>query len=74
MENITMKVDGKTLTITVDLSASGKTSSTGKTRLIATTGGAQSVDCNGREGVKVAINVMVPPGSVYKAPLKKVAG
>ncbi len=62
-----MGVDGKILTITIDLSARGKASSTGKTRLIATTGGSQSVDCDGREGVKVAVNVMVPPGSIYKA-------
>ena len=64
-----MRVDGKTLTITIDLSAPGKVSSTGKTHLIATTGGAvQLVGCDARDGIKVAVNVMAPLESVYKTP------
>lgn len=58
MENVEMKVAGDKLTITIDLAAAGKLSSTGKTMLIATTGGAQPVSHS--RGPKVAINVMVP--------------
>ena len=62
-----MRVDGKTLTIAIDLSAPGKVSSTGKTHLIATTGGAvQLVGCDARDGIKVAVNVMAPLDSAYK--------
>jgi hypothetical protein len=60
-ENIEYKVEGNKLIMTVDLKAKGELSKTGKTRLIASSRGAEPVDCNGaRKGVKVAINVMVP--------------
>ncbi len=35
-------------------------SNTGKTRLLASTGGAAAVDCS-VAGLKVALNVMIPP-------------
>jgi hypothetical protein len=61
MENVEIKVDGNKLVITVlDVTASGKPSSTGKTRLIASTGGAFPVDHPKVKGIKVALNVMVP--------------
>ncbi len=60
MENVTIKVTGNKLVIEVDLTAEGRPSSTGKTMLIATTGGAERIDCK-RRGVKVALNVMAAP-------------
>jgi hypothetical protein len=61
MGNIQTKVEGSKLIVTIDLTNAGKLSSTGKTKLIATTGGAISIDCGKvREGVKLAVNVMVP--------------
>jgi hypothetical protein len=61
MDNIDVKVDGKKLVITVlDVTARGKASSTGKTRLIAGTGGALAVDHPTVKGLKIALNVMVP--------------
>jgi hypothetical protein len=59
MENIDMKVTSDKLLITVDLKAPGKLSSTGKTKLIASTRGAISVEYKNR-GVKAAVNVTVP--------------
>jgi hypothetical protein len=59
VDNVDMKVVGDKLTITVDLKAKGKPSSTGKTLLIASTRGAVAVDHN--RGVKVALNVTVQP-------------
>ena len=43
MKNVQMSVDGKTLTITVDLSGNQGRSKSGKTVIIATTGGNQPV-------------------------------
>jgi hypothetical protein len=61
MENIEVKVDGNKLVITVlDVTSPGKPSSTGKTRLIASTGGSLPVDHPKIKGLKVALNVMVP--------------
>jgi hypothetical protein len=59
MDNVEMKVTGDKLVITVDLSRPGTASKTGKTKLIASTRGAEPIECN-RRGVKVALNVMVP--------------
>jgi len=60
MDNIEVKVEGNKLVITVlDLNR-GKPSSTGKTRLIASTGGSLPVDHPKIKGLKVALNVMVP--------------
>ncbi len=54
-----MKVTGDKLVITVDLTKPGSLSSTGKTKLIASTRGAVSVEYKNR-GVKAAVNVTVP--------------
>lgn len=54
-----MKVVGDNLVLTIGLKATGKRSSTGKTMLIASTGGAVAVPYGSRQ-VKVAVNVMVP--------------
>jgi hypothetical protein len=61
MDNVEMKVAGDKLVITVDLTRPGVASKTGKTKLIASTHGAEPVECK-RRGVKVALNVMVPNG------------
>jgi hypothetical protein len=61
MDNVEMKVTGDNLIITVDLSNPGIASKTGKTKLIASTHGAEPVACK-RAGVKVALNVMAPNG------------
>jgi hypothetical protein len=61
MENMEVKVDGNKLVITIlDVTNPGKPSSTGKTRLIANTGGSLPVDHPKIKGLKVALNVMVP--------------
>ncbi len=60
MDNVVMEVNGKTLVITVDLTAAGTPSSTGKTLLIASTRGAVPVVGGPRQEVKVALNVTVP--------------
>lgn len=54
-----MKVVGDKLIITVDLTKPGTPSSTGKTKLIASTRGAVAVEYKSR-GVKVAVNATVP--------------
>jgi hypothetical protein len=53
--NVTCKVEGTTLTLTVDLSAKGSMSASGKSEVIATTSG--NLDVPGAEGVKVGLNV-----------------
>jgi hypothetical protein len=45
--------------ITIDLKAEGSLSSTGKTKLIASTRGAVAVEYKNR-GIKAAVNVTVP--------------
>jgi len=61
MENLDVKVEGNKIVITVlDVTQKGKASSTGKTRLIAGTGGALPVDHPKVKGIKIALNVMVP--------------
>ena len=55
-----MKVTGDKLVITIDLTGAGVPSSTGKTKLIASTRGAVPVDYAKRPGIKVAVNVTVP--------------
>ena len=60
MTGIEMKVAGDKLVITVDLSAKGVPSSTGKTLLVASTRGAVPIDYAKRPGLKVAVNVTVP--------------
>ncbi|HVH73298.1 MAG TPA: hypothetical protein VM755_00125 [Stellaceae bacterium] len=57
MENIDMKVDGDKLVLTFDLKAPGKVSSTGRTKLIATTRGAVPVP-HAKRAVTLAVNLM----------------
>ena len=55
MQNVEMKVEGNKLTITADLSKDFGPSKSGKTIIIATTGGNVSVP--GHEAVKVGLNI-----------------
>ena len=56
MKNVDVKMNGKIMTITVDTSKDFGPSASGKTIIIATTGGAQDFD-----GVKVGLNVYRKP-------------
>ena len=56
MKNVSMKQDGKILTITVDLSKEFGLSKSGKTKIIASTEGNQSIT-NGDDVVYVGVNV-----------------
>ena len=58
MENLELKVEGDTLVVRIDLKAPGTLSSTGKTKLIATTRGAVTVPYAKRR-VSLAVNAMV---------------
>lgn len=55
MTNVDMKLDGNRLIITADLSKDFGPSKSGKTTIIATTGGNVSVP--GHEAVKVGLNI-----------------
>ncbi|MDI7267746.1 MAG: hypothetical protein QME96_07120 [Myxococcota bacterium] len=55
MKNVEMKVDGDKLTIVVDLSKEFGPSSSGKTIIIATTEGNQTVP--EKDGVRIGLNV-----------------
>ncbi len=55
MKNVEMNVDGDILTIKVDLSKEFGESSSGKSIIIASTEGNQSVPEN--EGIKIGFNV-----------------
>ena len=57
-ENVQMRVEGSILVIEVDLSQSLGPSASGKSEIIASTGGNVSVP--GREEVKVGLNVYRP--------------
>jgi len=57
-ENIQMKLEGNTLVITVELSKTYGPSASGKSEVIASTGGNISVP--GQELVKVGLNVYRP--------------
>lgn len=59
MDNVTMKVTGNRLTIEVDL-VEGTPSSTGKTKLIGTTGGNIPIPGYKDQSVKVGLNVTRP--------------
>ena len=58
MENVQMHMEGNTLLIAVDLSQTLGLSSSGKSEIVATTGG--NVGIPGREEVKVGLNVYRP--------------
>lgn len=55
MQNVAMKVTGTILTITVDLSKKLGISKSGKSQIIATTGGNVSVE--GKPEVKLGLNI-----------------
>jgi hypothetical protein len=57
---VDMKVTGDKLIVTIDLSAKGTPSSTGKTLLVASSHGAVPVDFPKRAGMKISFNVTVP--------------
>ena len=57
-QNVEMKISGDKLIITVDLSKNFGLSASGKSVLIASTGG--NVPVPGREEVKVGINIYRP--------------
>jgi len=59
MKNVEMKVEGNILTITVDLSKEFGLSSSGKSMIIASTEGNQSVE--GKEEVKIGLNIYKKP-------------
>lgn len=60
MDNVEMSVSGNKLTIVVDLSKPGTVSSTGKTKLLASTRGAQPVAYDKIAGIKASLNVTIP--------------
>lgn len=60
MKNVEMSVEGNILTITVDLSKEFGPSSSGKTIIIASTEGNQTVPKT--NGVKIGLNVYKYPG------------
>lgn len=55
MQNINMEVKGDKLTIVVDLSKSHGNSKSGKSVVIATTGG--NADVPGKSGIKIGLNI-----------------
>lgn len=59
MKNIEMKLDGKVLTLTVDLSQEFGLSSSGKSLIIASTEGNIAVP--GKEEVKIGLNIYRKP-------------
>ena len=58
MNNVIMKVDGDKLHIVIDLKAKGAVSKSGKTMIIAGTGGF--VSTGHANGSKISVNVTVP--------------
>jgi hypothetical protein len=60
MENIKMTQKGDILTIEIDTSKRGKTSTSGKSVIVASTSGNISVP--GKEEVKIGINCYVAAG------------
>lgn len=60
MQNVSFAVEGRLLVITVDLDQELGPSSSGKSILIATTGGSVAVAIPGGEEVKVGLNIYRP--------------
>lgn len=58
MNNVTQKLEGNILTLTIDLSKPGTLSSSRKSMLIASTGG--SVEVDGRPDVIMGVNIYTP--------------
>ncbi|MCC6574146.1 MAG: hypothetical protein IT462_10160 [Planctomycetes bacterium] len=59
MKNVDMKVEGTTLVIKVDLTKEFGPSSSGKTIIIASSEGNQTIDY--KDGYKIGINVYKKP-------------
>ena len=59
-QNIEMSLEGNKLTLTIDLSKQFGISGSGKSHIIASTGGNVSVP--GNESVKIGVNVYRPVG------------
>lgn len=59
MKNVTTKLEGKKLVITIDLSQEHGPSKSGKTTVVATTEG--NADVEGFPGFKLGINCYKPP-------------
>lgn len=59
-QNVELRLDGNKLTITVDLSKQLGISGSGKSQIIASTGGNVSVP--GNESVKIGLNIYRPVG------------
>ena len=56
-KNVEMKVEGETLTITIDLSKNYGPSSTGKSLIIASTEGNTQPDPAKHQGIFIGVNV-----------------
>jgi hypothetical protein len=63
MQNVSVQLEGNLLVLTVDLDQEVGMSSTGKSILIATTGGDASVAVPGYDEIKVGLNVYRPQQS-----------
>ncbi len=57
MQNIEFEVKGRTLIITIDLDAPTEPSKSGKTDVIASTRGNVTVVSDGKETIKMGVNV-----------------
>ena len=60
MQNIEQSLSGSILTLKIDLSKAGATSSSGKSVIIATTGGNKSITGYENQNVKIGLNVYKP--------------
>lgn len=58
MKNVGMKVEGNTLTLTIDLSKDHGPSGSGKTQIVASTEG--NVELEGFPGYKIGVNCFKP--------------
>jgi hypothetical protein len=61
MKNVQMKVEGDKLTITVDLSKEFGPSSSGKTIIVASTEGNQTIEGYKAENYKIGLNIYRKP-------------
>lgn len=57
MRNVSMKVNGSQLVITIDLSAKGEPSKSGKSEVVASTGGNVAIADSKGNQFKVGVNV-----------------
>jgi hypothetical protein len=66
MRNINLRREGSKLVVTIDLSAEGTPSASGKTVVIASTHG--NIDVPDTKGLKLGINVYAYPGYEIDGP------